>query len=69
VVAVIPGPVDITGFAATAYLRRFFTHVRVAATLSNPDGIHNQEWYGHVYVCTGLRHPWAQLWQRLRHYS
>ena len=46
------------------YLRQFFTHVRVAATLSNPYGIHNQEWGGHVYVCTGLRHPWAQLWPR-----
>jgi len=66
VVAVMPGPVDITSSAATAYLRQFFTHVRVAATLSNPYGIHNQEWDGHVYVCTGLRHPWAQLWPRLR---
>jgi hypothetical protein len=69
VVAVIPGPVDITSSAATAYLRQFFTRVRVAATLSNPYGIHNQEWDGHVYVCTGLRHPWAQLWPRLRHYD
>ena len=69
VVAVMPGPIDITGAAATAYLRQFFTHVRVAATLSNSDGIRNQEWHGHVYVCTGLRHPWAQLWPRLRHYS
>jgi len=67
VVAVIPGPVDISGSAATAYLRQFFTHVRVAATLSNPDGIHNQEWHG--YVCTGRRDPWAQLWPGLRHYS
>jgi len=69
VLAVMPGPVDITSSAATAYLRQFFAHVRVAATLSNPYGIHNQEWAGHVYVCTGLRHPWAQLWPRLRHYS
>jgi hypothetical protein len=69
VVAVMPGPVDITSSAATAYLRQFFTRVRVAATLSNPYGIHNQEWDGHVYVCTGLRHPWAQLWPRLRHYD
>ena len=67
VVAVAPGPVDVTGYAA--YLRQFFAHVRVAATLSNPDGIHNQEWGGHVYVCTGPRHPWAQLWPRLRHYD
>jgi 4-amino-4-deoxy-L-arabinose transferase-like glycosyltransferase len=69
VVAVMPGSVDITSSAATAYLRQFFTHVRVAATLSNPYGIHNQEWDGHVYVCTGPRHPWARLWPRLRHYD
>ena len=67
VVAVAPGPVDITGYAA--YLRQFFTSVRAAATLSNPYRIHNQEWDGHVYVCTGPRHPWAQLWPLLRHYD
>jgi hypothetical protein len=59
VVAVIPGPVDISASAAAADLRHFFTHVRVAATLSNPYGTHNQEWAGHVYICTGLRHPWV----------
>src|ERR1019366_122439 len=34
VVAVAPGPIDVTGYVA--HLRQFFTHVRVAATLSNP---------------------------------
>jgi len=67
VVAVAPGPIDVTGYAA--YLRQFFTSVRVAATLTNPYHIHNQEWGGHVYVCTGPRHPWAQMWPRLRHYD
>jgi len=50
-----------------AYLKQFFNSVRVAGTLSNPDGIHNQEWGGHVYVCTGR--PWGQLWPLLRHYN
>ena len=67
VLAVAPGPMDVTGYGG--YLRQFFTSVRVAATLSNPYHIHNQEWGGHVYVCTGPRHPWAQMWPRLRHYS
>ena len=67
VVAVAPGPVDVTGYAA--YLRQFFSQVRVAATLSNPYGLRNQEWGGHVYVCSGLRQPWAKLWPRLRHYG
>ena len=67
VVAVAPGPMDVTGYGG--YLRQFFTSVRLVATLSNPYHIHNQEWGGPVYVCTGPRHPWAQMWPRLRHYD
>jgi len=67
VVVVAPGPDDVTGYAGI--LRQFFTRVRTVATLSNPYGVHNQEWGGHVYVCTGPRHPWAQMWPRLRHYG
>lgn len=67
VVAVAPGPVDVTGYAA--YLSGPFASVRTVATLSNPYGVHNQEWDGHVYVCTGPRRPWGQLWPQLRHYD
>jgi 4-amino-4-deoxy-L-arabinose transferase-like glycosyltransferase len=67
VVAVAPGPVDVTGYGA--YLGGFFGEVRVVATLSNHAGLHNQEWGGHVYVCTDPRHPWGQMWPRLRHYD
>jgi hypothetical protein len=72
VVAVTPGPdtgapEDAIDYGA--YLGRFFTSVKVAATLSNPYGLHNQEWGGHVYVCTGPRQPWGQVWPRLRHYD
>jgi Dolichyl-phosphate-mannose-protein mannosyltransferase len=67
VLAVAPGPLDVTGYAA--YLAEFFTSVRQVATLSNPDAVHNQEWGGQVYLCTGPRHPWAQLWPQLRHYD
>jgi hypothetical protein len=67
VVAVAPGtdaaPAD------AAYLRRFFTSVRAVATLSNPYGVHNIEWHGEVYLCTGPRQPWGQMWPRLRHYD
>jgi hypothetical protein len=68
VVAVAPGPVG-GGTGYGAYLGYFFIHVRVAATLSNPYGIHNQQWGGHVYICTGPRLPWGQLWPYLREYS
>jgi hypothetical protein len=50
-------------------LSLYFTSVTQVATLSNPAGLHNQEWGGHVYVCTGPILPWSQLWPLLRHYS
>jgi hypothetical protein len=68
IVAVAPGPAG-GGTGYGTYLGRFFTHVRVAATLSNPYGLHNQQWGGHVYICTGPLHPWAQIWPQLRHYD
>lgn len=67
VLAVAPGPRDVTGYSA--YLAQFFTHVRTVATLRNTAGIHNQEWGGHVYLCTGLRRPWAATWPSLRQYN
>src|SRR5215469_4879321 len=67
VVAVMPGPMD--GGGDAAYLSKFFTSVQAVATLSNPYGLHNQEWHGHVYLCTGPRHPWSQMWPQLRQYS
>ncbi len=67
VVAVMPGPVN--GGGDAAYLRQFFTSVRAAATLSNPYRIHNQEFDGHVYLCTGPRRPWGLMWPQLRSYS
>jgi hypothetical protein len=67
VVAVAPGPLDVTNYGG--YLRQFFRQVRVAATLTNHLGIKAQEQGGHVYVCTQPRHPWGQMWLRLRHYD
>ncbi len=67
VLAVAPGPVDVTGYGS--YLRQFFGSVRVVATLSNRAGLHNQEWDGHIYLCTDLKQTWAKTWSRLRHYS
>jgi len=65
VVAVLEGPAS----DGDAYLGQFFTSVRAVATLSNPYGLHNQEWGGHVYLCTGPRVPWGQVWPQLRHYD
>ena len=65
VVAVMPGSAG----GGVAFLGQFFASVRAAATLSNPYGLHNQEWGGHVYLCTGPRLPWGQIWPQLRQYG
>ena len=67
VVAVAPGPRDVTGYGV--YLSEFFAHVRVAAVLSNSAGLHNQEWHGHVYICSDPHRRWGDLWPELRHYD
>jgi hypothetical protein len=68
IVAVGPGP-DGGGTGYGATLGQYFLSVRVVATLSNPYGIHNQQWGGHVYICTGPIQPWGQIWSKLREYS
>ncbi|HML00752.1 MAG TPA: glycosyltransferase family 39 protein [Acidimicrobiales bacterium] len=67
VVAVAPGPRDVTGYGS--YLSGYFRSVRVAATITNTAGLHNQEWGGHVYTCTLPRRPWGRTWPSLRHYN
>ena len=67
VVAVAPGPVDVTGYAES--LRKYFKNVDVVAIIKNKAGIRNQEWNGHVYVCTGLKHPWGRTWASLRQFN
>jgi hypothetical protein len=67
IVAVAPGPLDVSNYGS--YISRFFKHVRTAATLSNIAGLHNQEWGGHIYICTGPRRPWGVMWPMLRHYD
>lgn len=67
VIAVGPGPAD--GDDLAEGLGRFFAEVRPAATLTNPYGIHNQEWGGQIYVCTGPSRPWGEQWPLTRHYD
>lgn len=67
VLAVVPGPVGGTGFEAA--LRSLFGDVREVGTLSNPYGIKNKEYGGHIYVCTQPREPWGRMWTTLLHYA
>jgi 4-amino-4-deoxy-L-arabinose transferase-like glycosyltransferase len=64
VIAVAPDQDDLAGG-----LTRYFASVRTVATISNPAHVHNIESGGHIYLCTGLREPWAQVWPDLRHYD
>jgi hypothetical protein len=65
--AIAPGPRDVTGY--DRYLQRFFTSVTAVATFRNSWGLHNEEWGGHVYLCTGMRGPWSVIWPQMRHYG
>ncbi len=67
VLAVVPGPRDVTGYRS--YLLQFFRSVREVGTFHNKAGLHNQEWGGHVYLCSGRLRPWTQIWAQLRHYD
>jgi hypothetical protein len=42
---------------------------RTVRTAPNTYGIHNQQWGGQVYICTGPRLPWPRIWPLLRHYD
>jgi 4-amino-4-deoxy-L-arabinose transferase-like glycosyltransferase len=64
VLAVAPGGDDLT-----PGLSKYCTSFRTVATITNPVGVHNIEWGGHIYLCTGLREQWSQLWPQLRHYD
>lgn len=59
----------VVGVGSPAQLGGFATGCVQKATISNPWGLDNQEEGAPVVVCTGLRHPWSQLWPSLVHYD
>ena len=48
-------------------LRHDFAHVRVAATVGNPEHVGNQEEGARIYLCTGPARPWGRLWPSFRY--
>ncbi|MBO0870743.1 MAG: glycosyltransferase family 39 protein [Micromonosporaceae bacterium] len=68
-----PGPDKTTtivlGADSVQQASRAFTGCVVAARISNPVGLHNDEYGGPVLRCSGLVVPWSQLWPQLRHYD
>jgi len=69
VVAVVLGEFGQGSGFTDEYLRPNFGQVRQVATITNRDGVSNQEAGGHVYLCTDPVRPWGTLWPRLRQYN
>jgi Dolichyl-phosphate-mannose-protein mannosyltransferase len=49
------------------YLRRYFTEIRQVATVTTGPVMTFTSLATPVWVCTGRRVPWSQLWPQLRH--
>ncbi len=49
-----------------ARLDAAFTHVRRIASVESPDGVHNQEDGTPIWIATGRRAPWSELWPGFR---
>jgi dolichyl-phosphate-mannose-protein mannosyltransferase len=64
-----PDDVDTVLFVGsdTTYLYRYFTEVRQVATVTSP--VTKNDWgiASPVWLCSGKRAPWSQLWPQLRH--
>ncbi|NUT36351.1 MAG: hypothetical protein HOV79_25120 [Hamadaea sp.] len=62
------GPVLVVGYGwDEAVLRRECAEVTHAATVDNGVELDNEEQGANVWICRGLRRPWAELWPDLRH--
>ncbi|MGZ4678152.1 MAG: glycosyltransferase family 39 protein [Acidimicrobiia bacterium] len=47
-------------------LHRTFHHVQRIATVTTPDGVHNQEDGTPIWLAVGPRRPWSELWPAFR---
>src|SRR5579875_3090802 len=61
-VTVAPGAVVIATDYQRSELTPYFASVRQAATVPAEDGIRNEEAGRPVFVCRGLKMPWAAVW-------
>jgi len=66
---VTPGSTVIATDFGRAQLAPFFASIRQAATVPGQDGIANEEVGRPVFVCGGLKMPWATVWSRLKNFS
>ncbi len=66
---VTPGAVVIATDFQRAELTPYFISVRQAATVPAQDGIQNEEVGRPVWICSGLKRPWASVWPHLKNFS
>ncbi len=66
---VAPGSVVIATDFQRAELTPYFASVRQAATVPAQDGIQNEEVGRPVWICQGLKMPWASVWPHLKNFS
>ncbi len=59
-----PGSAVVIGYPADQ-LSRWFTTCRPGAVVDNGVGLDNEEQGRTVYICTGLRGSWAEIWPQL----
>src|SRR5262249_41496312 len=50
-------------------LTQLFRRVTLAATIRNAQGVANDEEGQSVWICHGLRAPWAAVWPELKSYG
>ena len=52
------------------FVQRTFESCQIAGRISNPSGIENSTIRNpEIFICRGLRQPWAQFWSGFRYYG
>ncbi len=68
-----PPPDDTSTVVAVGYgandLRAYFTSVRRVGRIDNGVDLDNDEQDNPVWVCTGPKQPWPQIWDELKRYG
>jgi hypothetical protein len=65
-----PEIVIVLGFRRE-WLDEFFTDCELAAQVTNPYGVENEETrnYDGVFLCRGTVAPWPELWPQMKHFG
>ena len=53
----------------SARLTPYFSQVKQVVTFDNGIGVQNDEQGAPIYLCTGQKQPWAQIWPAFRSYG